>query len=211
MKFFALCIKVFIVWAFVWLVLKTTVFWNSYYFNLWNRSFVYKDIPQWKQDIYKDNNIPTRTMLKLEAVAQIECWRDDWMCINSSDCWPFQINQMHREMYNECKADVQAYKWNMINCNPSDSAWCISAEIIRNDLYIKQANWTLNRWLHYVRKYDRFSMDDKERARRLFVIHNWNNRRSCWWKEWKYCYAEKAWVVYKWLQALYNKRTPWKE
>jgi len=161
-----------------------SVFAAKQYYSMRWRSFAFNDLPQRKLDVYKRNNIPFYTFVKLASVNAIECWRDDGFCYSSSDVWPFQINQIHKVAY-------------------AHSVYLIREKDDYEELFDYQMLRTYKRMLSQVDRFDLWDLKDKTRAYRLFIFHNGNNKLTCNGRERKYYYADKWIKVRKMLIDLY--------
>lgn len=159
------------------------------------------EVPKWKNDILDDLGYDRNLKLFLFALNNIECWLEDWSCINSADSWPFQINQIHKEDYKYSKYLIdypykQEYKYNRWQMFELDYDYA------KKELYKFQAKWTVDRIsrLKYLCDYTKL----ENRIECYWVLHNWNNKLAQDWKPWKYHYWKKLMIVFNKLNNYYK-------
>jgi len=144
------------------------------------------NIPDWKVKIYSTKNIDKNMFLTLAAINKQECWREDWACLSGWDAWPFQINYIHTKDYVKSKKMVYEIR-KTIDQNKKQK--------LIEELFNYQLDWTINR---FNRLSSRFCKNDKDNnlTKCLAILHNWNNRRSCYsywkWIPFKYCYSNSV-------------------
>lgn len=125
-------------------------------------------------------------ILDLLAIKSMECNRWDWLCywIDNLDLWPFQINIIHKEMYN--------YSWELMQ---NKNSW---------ELFLAQLTFAHWKIIGDEERYcdtDAFSYvgktyNNENRFRCLALTYNWHPR-------YKYTYADLGWekreAIKKWL------------
>lgn len=132
-------------------------------------------VPNRRKKIYEEHGLNQDQWIMMESISQAECGNALWFCDNWSDIWPFQMNKIHRGFYQE-------------------SSWYYHTGDY-NSLFAFQLRWTLDR---FKRKKVWWDMN------KLSIIHNWNNRLSCNWRERKYCYSEKVKKIREELTSYYK-------
>jgi len=122
------------------------------------------------------------------TILNMECGREDWFCMSKTkDCWPFQINVVHKDLYKRCLVKIK--KWKKI------------------ELFKEQLKFALNWYRNLKKKYPK--KNTKELAKLFFNRYNGSSRyakkaiklREIHKKNFKYLYynnQKQKWMISKW-------------
>lgn len=126
-------------------------------------------IQDWQKKIADSIKMPFSTQIFTRTIQTQECGDENGFCDNRIDCWPFQINQIHKVENAWCKKKVKEGKIEIDKAKKT-SNWKRVLEI-RDELYKSQLIWLWWRMKQQVKTYE-IPTDPFERIRQLCVYHN---------------------------------------
>lgn len=157
--------------------LQTSVKWGKYNQAVtWYTTQINEMINRW----YSKTRI-----LDLLAFKSMECNSYKWDCIwiKANDVWPFQINKIHREQYDDSLALIKSKEW---------------AVLYRYQL--RYANQLVESYMQRFCKWE-YAKTNKKRFQCVAVSYNWHPR-------YKHTYKQIAWekrkIIKKHLNLYFN-------
>lgn len=112
------CILVVFIFLWIWITYWYEL--NNYWYTpaIWQVKYYKRTlnvfyIPMWKVELFKQKNISYNDMLMYSTITNLECGKETWNCNNGADIWPFQFNQIHKQIVIDTKRYLKAedYKW----------------------------------------------------------------------------------------------------
>lgn len=161
-------------------------------YKFWKYNHNVVAVQDWQVKIAEKIKMPFSTLQYARTIQTQECGDENWFCDNRIDCWPFQINQVHKVENAWCKKKVKEWKQEIIKAKKTGK-WKRVLEI-RDELYESQLTWLWGRMKDQVKRFE-IPTDPFERIRQLCVYHNWSKTKRD--------YGKKCVLSYKILRQ-YN-------
>ena len=172
------------------------------YYTIWKQSYAVTTIPEWKREIYEKLKIPPSYKLILHTINTLECWDENGFCLNSSDSWPFQINQIHWSDYKYSAYLIKQGKIAIENAKKTNDWHTVLA--IRDTLFTFQVKWTYRKMQGFEKKCKSDKLSKFTACE--WWYHNWNTRPSKWFWQFRDFYAYKASLSVSILWSYYNSK-----
>ena len=158
------------------LVIMFLIFWikevHSDYNGVLKLPKVHLAVTVWDKNVKEMQDLwysKTR-ILDLLAIQSIECNLENWNCKSKSDCWPFQINQIHRKEYNLCKRLLKEERYSEL--------YTIQLKFT-NDLIESAESSSCSQYSFNKIKRERTT---EERVKCIWRFYNWSKTKKTYWE-----------------------------
>jgi len=130
-------------------------------------------------------------VLDLLTIMTLECNKENGLCFNWNDIWPFQINKVHREWYNKSyNLYIKKKATDLFNYQLEKASELLDSY---NKNYCKP---------EYIKKYGKWETYAKKRWRCIAFHYNWHPKykfayNKLWWEKRTIIknYLEKDWLL----------------